>query len=88
MEELDPELAQLRETATARGLAPLVDITVAEAHASREMMLLGSSVKVAPVVDWDGRRIGDGKPGAVAKALLRLLEEDMRTSDRLIPVPY
>jgi 4-amino-4-deoxychorismate lyase len=64
------------------------DITVAEAHASREMMLLGSSVKVAPVVDWDGRRIGDGKPGAVAKALLRLLEEDMRTSDRLIAVPY
>jgi 4-amino-4-deoxychorismate lyase len=52
------------------------------------MMLLGSSVKVAPVVDWDGRRIGDGKPGPVARALLRLLDEDMRASDRLIPVPY
>ena len=64
------------------------DITVAEARASREMMLLGSSVKVAPVIQWDSTVIGDGKPGPVARALLRLLDDDMRTSDRLIPVPY
>jgi 4-amino-4-deoxychorismate lyase len=64
------------------------DITMAEARTSREMMLLGSSIKVAPVVQWDADRIGDGKPGPVSKALLALLEEDMRSSDRLIPVPY
>ena len=64
------------------------DIPVAEARSCREMVLLGSSVKVAPVVQWDEQVIGDGKPGAVARALLRLLEEDMRSSDRLIPVPY
>ena len=64
------------------------DITMADARMSREMMLLGSSVKVAPVVQWDGDRIGDGRPGPVSKALLRLLEEDMRSGDRLIPVPY
>jgi 4-amino-4-deoxychorismate lyase len=64
------------------------DITVAEARASREMVLLGSSVRVAPVVQWDAQVIGDGKPGPVAKALLSLLEEDMHSSDRLIPVPY
>jgi 4-amino-4-deoxychorismate lyase len=64
------------------------DITVADARASREMLLLGSSVKVAPVVEWDGRWIGDGKPGPVAKALLQILEEDMRTGDRLIEIPY
>jgi 4-amino-4-deoxychorismate lyase len=64
------------------------DIPLAEARASREMLLLGSSVKVAPIVQWDAQAIGDGKPGPVAKALLQLLEEDMRTSDRLIPVPY
>ena len=50
------------------------------------MLLLGSSVKVAPIVAWDGQPIGDGKPGPVSKALLALLEEDMRTGDRLIPV--
>jgi 4-amino-4-deoxychorismate lyase len=64
------------------------DIPVAEARAAREMVLLGSSVKVAPIVQWDDHPIGDGKPGPVAKALLRLIDSDMRTSDRLIPVPY
>ena len=64
------------------------DIAVSDALASREMLLLGSSVKVAPVVQWDEHVIGDGRPGPVAKALLRLLDEDMRSGDRLIPVPY
>ena len=52
------------------------------------MMLLGSSVKVAPVVEWDGQPIGDGKPGPAARELLQLLDDDMRTGDRLIDVPY
>jgi hypothetical protein len=32
--------------------------------------------------------IGDGNPGPVARALFQLLEDDMRSSDRLIDVPY
>ena len=64
------------------------DIPVAEARACREMLLIGSSVKVAPIIQWDDRAIGDGKPGPVAGALRRILEEDMRTGDRLIDVPY
>jgi 4-amino-4-deoxychorismate lyase len=64
------------------------DIPVADARAAREMLLIGSSVKVAPIIQWDAQTIGDGTPGPVAKALLQLLEEDMRTGDRLINVPY
>ncbi len=64
------------------------NIPVDEARAAREMLLLGSSIKVAPIVEWDGRPIGTGAPGPVARALLDLLENDMRTSDRLIDVPY
>jgi len=64
------------------------DIPAAEARRAREMLLLGSSVKVAPIVAWDGQAIGDGRPGPVSRALLQLLEEDMRTGDRLIDVPY
>ena len=64
------------------------EIAAAEARTCREMLLLGSSIKVAPVIQWDDQPIGDGKPGPVSKALLQLLEEDMRSSDRLIPVPY
>jgi 4-amino-4-deoxychorismate lyase len=64
------------------------DIPVAEARAAREMLLLGSSIKVASIVQWDDQVIGDGKPGPIARALLAFLEEDMRTGDRLIDVPY
>jgi 4-amino-4-deoxychorismate lyase len=65
------------------------DIPVAEARRSREMVLLGSSVKVAPIVEWDREPIGSGQPGPVARALLALLEDDMRSArDRLTDVPY
>jgi 4-amino-4-deoxychorismate lyase len=65
------------------------DVPVAEARRAREMLLIGSSVKVAPIVEWDGMPIGDGKPGPVAAALRDLLAEDMRTArDRLIDIPY
>ncbi len=82
------ELARKLEGDGAIGGVEVCDIPVAEARAAREMLLLGSSVKVAPIVAWDGAPIGDGKPGPIAKALLALLEEDMRTGDRLIPVNY
>ena len=53
------------------------------------MLLIGSSVKVAPIVQWDNKPIGDGKPGPIARALRDLLQEDMRSAaDRLIDVPY
>src|SRR6187402_3583498 len=48
-------LLELAEQLKAQGLITAIevrDVPVAEAHASREMMLLGSSVKVASVVQW------------------------------------
>jgi 4-amino-4-deoxychorismate lyase len=84
-------LLELAETLRQRGIVSGVevrDVPVAEARTAREMLLLGSSVKVAPVVQWDAQAIGDGSPGPVGRALLELLEEDMRSGDRLIPVPY
>ena len=52
-------------------------------------MLIGSSIKVAPVVQWDGKPIGNGKPGPITKNLLQLWEEDTRSAtDQLVPVPY
>ena len=84
-------LLALAPALVAKGLITAVevcDVPVAEARAAREMMLIGSSIKVAPIVEWDKAPIHDGKPGPVAKALLALLEEDMRnSSDRLIDLP-
>jgi len=83
------ELAGALETRRLLRSVRVCDIPVAEARAAREMMLFGSSIKVAPVVEWDRKPIGDGKPGPVARALRQLLEEDMRSArDRLIDVPY
>jgi 4-amino-4-deoxychorismate lyase len=86
----------LRLLELARGLVGSVlqglevrDIPVAEARAAREMLLIGSSVKVAPIVEWDGKAIGDGKPGPIARALRELLQDDMHAGrGRLIEVPY
>jgi 4-amino-4-deoxychorismate lyase len=79
--------ALLQDRGLVKGVS-VCDIPVDEARAAREMLLLGSSVKVAPIIQWDAQPIGDGKPGPVAKALLEVIENDMRTSDRLITVPY
>jgi 4-amino-4-deoxychorismate lyase len=67
----------------------LADVSVDEGRQAAEMMLIGSSIKVAPVVQWDGQLIGNGKPGPITKKLLELWEEDTRSaSDQLVPVPY
>jgi 4-amino-4-deoxychorismate lyase len=65
------------------------DIAVDEGRDMAEMMLVGSSIKVAPVVQWDGQPIGDGKPGPIAKKLFDMWREDTRSGEgQLIPVPY
>jgi 4-amino-4-deoxychorismate lyase len=83
------ELAtRLQTTGVLKGVQ-VCDIPVAEARAAREMLLIGSSVKVAPIVEWDQKPIGDGKPGPIARALRDLLQNDMRSAtDRLIDIPY
>ncbi len=86
----------LRLLELARSIAPrgaltgvtVCDIPVATARAAAEMLLIGSSVKVAPIVQWDQQAVGDGRPGPVARMLLELIEDDMRSGDRLIDVPY
>ena len=85
----------LRLLELARGLGgklrgvEVCDVPVAEARGAREMLLIGSSIKVAPIVEWDGKPIGDGKPGPIARALFDVLAQDMRSArDRLLDVPY
>ncbi|HVY63260.1 MAG TPA: aminotransferase class IV [Gammaproteobacteria bacterium] len=84
-------LLDLARSIVGRGVltgVEVCDVPVAEGRAAREMLLIGSSIRVAPIVEWDGRPIGAGKPGPAARALLELLENDMRTGERLLAVPY
>ena len=67
----------------------VADVSTEEARQAAEMLLVGSSVHVAPITQWDGQPVGDGKPGPIAKALLELIEMDMREGrDQLQPIPY
>jgi 4-amino-4-deoxychorismate lyase len=67
----------------------LGDIPLDEARDAAEMMLIGSSIKVAPVVEWDGHPVGSGKPGPITRKLLEMWNEDVRSAeDQLVPVPY
>jgi 4-amino-4-deoxychorismate lyase len=84
-------LLELARQLVAQGVlkdVKVADVTLKDALAAGEMLLIGSSVRVAGIVQWDEHTIGNGKPGPVAAALLQLLEEDMRSGDRLIDVPY
>jgi 4-amino-4-deoxychorismate lyase len=67
----------------------IADIPVSEGRQAAEMMLIGSSIKIAPVVQWDEQPIGDGKPGPVTKKLFEMWMEDVRTAaDQMVSVPY
>ncbi len=80
-------LLKLAPQLVSRGLIAGVEVSAIpadEARAAKEMLLIGSSIKVAPIVEWDRKPIGDGRPGPVAKALLELLEQDMTASERVV----
>ncbi|XP_052206349.1 D-amino-acid transaminase, chloroplastic-like isoform X2 [Diospyros lotus] len=84
--ELAPKLVeqgQLRGVKTA-------NLTVDEAKAAAEMMYVGSTLPILPIIMWDGKPIGDGKVGAVTMALSDLLWNDMVAGPETVrlPVPY
>lgn len=82
--EFARRLVQQRELKEVR----IGDIPVNEGRQAAEMMLIGSSIKVAPVVQWDGQPIGDGKPGRVTRKLLEMWNDDLHSADQLVTVPY
>ncbi|KAJ8751781.1 hypothetical protein K2173_025967 [Erythroxylum novogranatense] len=63
------------------------NVTVEEGKQAEEMMLIGSGILVRPVVQWDDQVIGDGKEGPVAKHLLDLLLEDMKSGTPTVRMP-
>lgn len=67
--------------------------TVVEAHAARVAFAMGTSIKLAPIMRWDGAFIGDGTPSLAAMVLRELMERDMDpvedlAGERFTDVPY
>lgn len=68
--------ATLRDVLAREGLE-LVEraFTVAEARAAREAFITSATNTVMPVVAIDGARVGDGRPGPVARRLRKVFHE-------------
>jgi branched-chain amino acid aminotransferase len=50
---------------------------------AREVMMMGTTLDVLPVVEFDGKPIANGKVGAIAKKLHELILQDMKTGTKL-----
>ncbi|XP_073127298.1 D-amino-acid transaminase, chloroplastic-like [Henckelia pumila] len=66
------------------------NLTVAEAKGAAEMMYVGSTLPILPIISWDDEPIGDGNVGELTMALSDLLWEDMVSGPETqrFPVPY
>lgn len=64
------------ELAPKIGLEPKEQLfTLYDVWAADEAFITGSAAEVAPVVEVDGRTIGDGKPGPTTKAIMKAFRE-------------
>ncbi|KAF8409200.1 hypothetical protein HHK36_005274 [Tetracentron sinense] len=84
--ELAPKLVE-------QGLLKIVkttNVTVEEAKNAAEMMYVGSTLPLLPIIMWDGQPIGDGRVGELTLALSDLLWVDMKAGPETqrLSVPY
>jgi branched-chain amino acid aminotransferase len=59
-------------------------IPAEEAYLASEIMLMGTSINLIPVVSFDGHTIGQGAPGPAYRRLSDLLEKDMTENSELL----
>lgn len=65
-----------------------VPFTLHDVYTADEVILTGTAAEVIPVVEVDGRQIGDGKPGPVMKKLLKEFQELVKVDGtRVNPQP-
>lgn len=63
------------------------DITREQAYDAAEILAFGTTFGVLPIVEYDGKIIGDGHPGKVFRRLLDLIIEDQSSNrDMFTPV--
>jgi len=53
-------------------------ITREEVYTADEVFLVGTAAEITPVVEVDGRPIGDGRPGPTTKKLAELYAKVVR----------
>lgn len=71
----------LAERLAARKNIPFVEVraTLAEVQAADEAFLVGTSTEIMPVATIDGKPVGKGRPGPIAKRLQEAYREELET---------
>jgi len=59
------------------------DITEQSVRQAAEMLIVGTTINVVSVNEFEGAPVGDGKPGPVGCALNDLLARDISTNDEI-----
>jgi branched-chain amino acid aminotransferase len=77
-----------RLTGSQISSAAEADISPEQAYDAAEMMVFGTTIDVLPAVEFDGKRIGTGKPGPVFMRLAELMAEDRKNPEMLTPVKF
>lgn len=60
------------------------NIPLSEAYNAAEILFFSTSFFCAPVVKYDGRIIGDGRPGKVWKAFYDLFQKDIKSNKKVL----
>ena len=76
------ELADFLKKRKVLSGVTMAKIPLTVAYNSREILFFSTTMFVAPVIKYDGRVIGNGKPGKVWRALYDLFEKDTRSSKK------
>lgn len=63
------------------------DLSTTDVYGADEIFLCGTSAEVTPVVEVDGKRIGDGLPGPITRRLLQLYTAHVRSAGVPIYAP-
>ena len=71
-------------TGTELAAAAEADITPEQACDAAEILIFGTSFNILPVVEYDGNRIGDGRPGPVFRRLMELMAEDQAKNREML----
>ncbi|MCL4538466.1 MAG: aminotransferase class IV [Bacteroidetes bacterium] len=60
------------------------NIPISDAYNAAEMLFFSTSFFVAPIVKYDGRKIGDGKPGKAWKTFHDLFLKDIKSNKKVL----
>ncbi|KAL3849209.1 hypothetical protein ACJIZ3_011091 [Penstemon smallii] len=84
--QLAPKLVEQGRLKSVR----IGNLTMEEAKGAKEMMYVGSTLPILPIIMWDEKPIGDGEVGELTMALSDLLWEDMVAGPETqrFPVPF